>query len=218
MKSADGLAGSEASPAAILIASEHAITEAPPPDDLFAGAEKFAKNAKDISEVNLDKNLLGMVDSLSDNSPANSNADTGNLFNASSFTRKLDLVSVRSYEYSGSDEYSTSDLNAFRARFNTADWTHVVKERSGKDQKDQTDVWMRIDPGSQLSEIVVIDAEAKELDFVHIKGHMTLQELAAAGARYGVPSNALMPNMHTPQSHRVSGPDAKNPDAKPQGK
>ena len=30
-------------------------------DDLFAGAEKFSQGAKSTTEVNLDKNMLGMV-------------------------------------------------------------------------------------------------------------------------------------------------------------
>ena len=30
-------------------------------DDLFAGTEKFAQGASDVTEVNLDKSMLGMV-------------------------------------------------------------------------------------------------------------------------------------------------------------
>jgi hypothetical protein len=38
--------------------------------------------------------------------------------------------------------------------------------------------------------LVVIDAEPKELTFVHLKGHLSMKDLMKAGASYGVPQGA----------------------------
>jgi hypothetical protein len=60
----------------------------------------------------------------------------------------------------------------------------MVKERSATEQND---VWVRTEDNGTFSELVVISAEPNELNFVHLKGHMTMQELTQAGAQYGVP-------------------------------
>ena len=136
-------------------------------DAFFTGTEKFAKNAKEVNEVNLDKNMLQMTD--------DSQKDMAG---------KMDFVSVRSYEYAKEGDYSRSDVEEFRNRI-PGDWSHVVHVH---EEKEDTDVWMKSDPGGQTSEMVVITVEPRELNFVHLKGHMSLRELSKMGAKYGAPT------------------------------
>ena len=149
-------------------------------DALFAGTDQFSKLAKNVTEVNLDKRMLAMMDRF-----VSSSEDK----DQSSLAKKMEFVYVRSYEYDKPGQYKREDLDAFRLRLDGPEWSHVVKERS-KDE--QNDVWIRTDDANQFSELVVISAEASELSFVHLKGHMSVDDLEKAGAKYGV-SQAIQP-------------------------
>ncbi len=59
-----------------------------------------------------------------------------------------------------------------------------------REAKESTDVCVKLDESGQFSELVVIAAEPLELTFVHLKGHMSLEELTKAGAKFGVPQDS----------------------------
>lgn len=143
-------------------------------DDLFAGAEKFSQGAKSSTEVNLDSRMLGMA--------AKFGGD--DLKDANDLVKKLQFVIVRSYEYEKPGQYNMADLAEFQRRLEADGWSHIVKERS---VAENTDVCVKLDADGQFSELVVIAAQPLELTFVHLKGHMSLNELTRAGAKYGVP-------------------------------
>jgi hypothetical protein len=145
-------------------------------DDLFAGTDQFSKGAKSVTEVNLDKNMLALMDRFGGKDAADK--DQLNL------AKHMDFIYVRSYEYENAGQYKASDLEAFRQRLEGPSWSHVVKQH-GKDE--ENDVWIRTDSEGQFSELVVINAEPSELNFVHLKGHMTIEQLTQVGAKYGVP-------------------------------
>ena len=144
-------------------------------DDLFAGAEKFSQGAKSTTEVNLDKNMLGMVGKF---------GDDGDDKSGTALAKKMDFVIVRSYEYAATGQYNMADVEAFRKRLEDGGWSHVVKERSATEN---TDVCVKAGPDGQFSELVVISAEPMELTFVHLKGHMSADDLMMVGSHYGVP-------------------------------
>ena len=144
-------------------------------DDLFSGAEKFAANAKQSSEVNLDKNMLRMAGKFS---------DSGDLMS------KMDFVIIHSYEYSKAGDYTMSDVEEFSKRLDAAGFSHIVRERSATSS---TDVSVKTDVEGQVSELVIIDAEPKELNFIHLKGHLNLNDMMKAGAKYGAPSPPAPP-------------------------
>ena len=140
-------------------------------DDLFAGTERFAAGAKDSTEVNLDKNMLGLAGGMS-----GANDD---------LMQKMDYVIVRSYEYAKPGAYNRADVEAFRKRLEGNGWSHLVKERS---DKESTDVCVKTDHEGQMLELVVIDAEPRELNFVHLKGHMSMADMMKVGRQYGAPA------------------------------
>jgi Domain of unknown function (DUF4252) len=146
-------------------------------DDLFAGTDKFAAGAKSTTEVNLDKNMLAMVGKFVDDGPAKSEAG---------LARKMDFVIVHAFEYESAGQYKMSDVEEFRKRLEDGGWSHIVKERSATES---TDVCVKLDKDGQFSELVVITAEPKELTFVHLKGHMSMDDLTKVGAHYGVPQD-----------------------------
>jgi hypothetical protein len=143
-------------------------------DDLFAGADKFAQGAKESTEVNLDKNMLGLMGKF---------GDDGDDKTGSELAKKMDFVIVRSYEYAAQGQYNMADVEQFRKRLEDGGWSHVVKERS---EKESTDVCVKLGPNGDFTELVVISAEPKELTFVHLKGHMSAEDLMKVGTHYGV--------------------------------
>lgn len=167
--------------AALFCAAPFMAMAAPPQqrDDLFAGAEKFAKNAKSSTEVNLDKNMLGMAGKFSAESNSDGSKEVADL------TTKMDFVIVREYEYDKPGLYNMADVEEFSNRLNGDGWSHVVRERSATEN---TDVCMKTD-GDGISELVVISAQPQELTFVHLKGHMSMSDLEKAGGKYGVPQD-----------------------------
>jgi hypothetical protein len=148
-------------------------------DELFAGADKFSHGAKSTTEVNLDRKMLGMAAKF-----AGSDSDDKEDKDNAQLVNKLEFVIVRSYEYEKAGQYNMSDVEEFQRRLESGGWSHIVKTRSATDS---TDVCVKTDDNGAFSELVVISAEPMELTFVHLKGHMTMDELTKAGAKYGVP-------------------------------
>jgi len=143
-------------------------------DDLFAGADKFSQGAKSTTEVNLDKNMLGLMGKF---------GDEGEDKSGSELAKRMDFVIVRSYEYAVEGQYNMADVEQFRKRLQDGGWSHVVKERS---ERESTDVCVKLGPNGEFSELVVISAEPRELTFVHLKGHMSAEDLMRMSTHYGV--------------------------------
>ena len=143
-------------------------------DPLLDGAQRFEQGAKNVTEVNLDKNMLMMASRLT----AKEDPE------AQLLMKKMDFVYVRSYEYAKAGAYRMEDVAQFRGRLDESKWSHVVKNRSATES---TDVWLKADEEGVLSELLVIAAEPTQLTFVHLKGRMSMEELTRAGASFGVP-------------------------------
>ena len=77
--------------------------EAQVKDDLLAGVEKFAQGASEVSDVNLDKNMLGMV-------------HKGN-------SGRLEFIVVHSYTYDKPGMYKMEDFEVFRKRLTDGSWS-----------------------------------------------------------------------------------------------
>src|SRR5947209_498720 len=80
-------------------------------DDLFAGTEKFAQGAKEVTEVNLDKNMLGMV----------SHGKHGE-----DIAGKMDFIVVHTYEYEKPGMYRQEDVDQFRRKLTDGSWNCFI--------------------------------------------------------------------------------------------
>jgi len=171
-----------------------AMAEPQVADDLFAGADKFAKGARSSTEVNLDRKMLGMAsrflaDSEDDDDKGKDKEKGGK--SEAELAKKLDFVIVRTYEYDKPGKYSRADVDEIQHRLDTGGWSHIVKERS---ETETTDVCIKTDNNGEFSELVVITTEPTELTFIHLKGHMSMQDLTRVGGKYGVPQENLKPH------------------------
>ena len=137
-------------------------------DDLFEGTEKFKAGATNVTEVNMDKNMLVMLGKSKDSAG------------------KMDFLVVRSYEYDKPGMYKMEDLDVYRKKLTDGSWScfvHVV-------EKDETtDICQRTMPDGETHEMVIMTAEPKELTFVHLRGKLSLNDLGKVTGSMGIGSS-----------------------------
>ena len=148
-------------------------------DPLLEGTERFAQGATEVTEVNLDKNMMAMAAKFLDKSDAE----------AQRLMKQMEFVNVKSYEYGKAGAYRMEDVAQFRGRLDEKQWSHVVRNRSATEA---TDIWIKADEQGAMSELLVIAAEPTQLTFVHLKGRMSVEDLEKAGASYGVPQTTKL--------------------------
>lgn len=133
-------------------------------DHLFDMIDKLGAKAKQSSEVNLDKNMLGLA--------ARKGGDKGEL------AQKLDYIVVRNYEFAHDNEYNLDDLKPIFKRLDDGGWKHLVRTRQ---EKEMTDICVRQDNEGVTKEMVIISAEPKEISLVHLKGNVSLADMKNFG-------------------------------------
>jgi hypothetical protein len=177
-------------------------------DDLFDGLEKLGANAKEKNEVNLDTNMMGLV----------SGRKGGRYADISS---KIDLITVRSYEFAGKDQYSKKELDTLRHRTEGNGWSHLVRNES---DGEINDIVVKSDGDGFISDMVIVNAEAKELNIVHLRGHFRMEDVNGAmssamsvsmGAGAGVMGMAMGP-LHGSTRHSTQAPATPTPPQPPQ--
>jgi len=133
-------------------------------DELFAGTEKFSKDAKDVTELNLDPSMLAMVGGTS-----------------AEAAKKMDFIVIHSYGYANAGSYNMDDVDAYRKKLADGSWNcflHVADSKSGE----KTDICVKQGADNQTNELVIVSAEPKELTFIHMKGRMSLNEMQRMSA------------------------------------
>ena len=138
-------------------------------DDLFAGTEKFAAGASDVTDVNLGPDMLGMV----------SGKHGGDM------ARKLNFMVVRTYEYPKPGMYNMADVDAYRQKLKSGNWNcfiHTHESKSGE----STDICNRPLPNGEGNEMVILTVEPQELTFIHMSGKGSLADLSKMGHMGGV--------------------------------
>jgi hypothetical protein len=136
-------------------------------DDLFAGTEKFEKNAVSVTEVTMDPESLGLV-SGKDKAKA----------------KGMKLNVVRTYIYDKPGQYDMADVDAFRAKLMAGDWHCSVHIRDIK-MGSSTDVCKKTRT-DDLVESAIMTVGPKQLTFIH-----TIKEKGAwDGRNYGAYSGS----------------------------
>ena len=166
-----------APPAAIAMQAENfakAAGRAQVKDDLFAGTEKFAKGASDVTEVNLDPKMMGMLP-----------ADSG----AAGLAKKMKFMVIHTYTYDKPGMYNMEDVEAYRKKLADGTWTCAIHI---KDKSGTTDICSRVARDHESSEMVILTAEPKELTFIHMSGNMSLEELQKMGDSGGAADSGAL--------------------------
>ena len=136
-------------------------------DDLFAGTEKFSTGATDVTEINLDPKMLGMVGGKGD---------------VSGLARKMKFIVIHTYTYDKPGMYRMEDVDTYRKKLEDGTWSCAIHVR---DKDGTTDICTRPSPDHEGSEMVILTAEPKELTFIHMSGDMSLDDLSKMGGSVG---------------------------------
>jgi len=138
-------------------------------DELFAGTEKFAQGAKEVTEVNMDKNMLGMVPK----------GDSG-------MASRMDFIVVHSYTYDKPGMYRMDDVDVFRKRLTDGSWNCFVHTR---DKDGSTDICTRSGDHGDSNEMVIMTAEPLELTFIHLRGKVSMSDLGKMSSSMSMSSD-----------------------------
>jgi hypothetical protein len=136
-------------------------------DDLFAGTEKFEQGATDVTNVNLDGKMLGMVGKGKD-----------------SLANKLNFIVVHSFTYDKPGMYRMEDVDAYRKKLTDGSWNCFIHTR---DKDGTTDICTKTASDNETHEMVIMTAEPTELTFVHLSGKMSLEDLGKMSQHVGGP-------------------------------
>lgn len=172
-------------------------------DELLSGTEKFAQGANSVTEINLDPNTMGMLGDR-----RGRDAD---------LARKLNLMVVHSYGYPKPGMYNQGDVDAFRRKLESGNWSCPIRVRN---ESSSSDICTRAGADHETNEMVIVSTNPQKLTFIHIAGKMSLNDLdAMSGFSPHVmvmPRPVPMPHIHVRTDIRRphDGPDEpQSPDA-----
>lgn len=168
-------------------------------DDLMEGLDRLGANAKERNEVNLDKNMMALA----------GNRD-GRYADLSS---KIDLITVRNYEFAQKGQYQRSDLDGLRRKLEGNGWSHIIRNESADESND---IVIRSGGDGFISDMVILNAESREVNVVHIRGHFRMEDVNGAmgrvmGISRGAGAGAMAPLMGITGSSHYSRSKATPP-------
>lgn len=103
--------------------------------------------------------------------------------NVRDIVQKLQGVYVRSYEFEHEGEYDRSVVDRLRSQLG-ADWKKIVDVRSKVGENSEIYTQSH---GDQITGLVIITAEPKELTIVNLVGPIDLDRLADLQGQFGIP-------------------------------
>ena len=141
--------------------------------------KQLAERASNYTEVSLDRKMLDFASHfMNDKDDAEGKR----------IVAKLNGVYVRSYEFDKPGQYTPADLEAVRRQFDTPEWSSLVKTRS-RNGSDDADIYMKLVNG-EVQGMFILDAEAKELNFVYISGPIRPEDLKDLSGNFGIPAGS----------------------------
>lgn len=159
-----------------------------------ASLEKLADKASEVVDVTLDASLLQLAARfLPNNDP-----DTAQV---KKLVSGLKGIYVRSFQFDKPGEYAMSDVEAIRTQLRAPAWSRIVgvkKMKSGEN----SEVYLR-NEGGNITGLVVVAAEPRELTIVNINGPIRPEDLQELGGHFGIPKM-------DGDSGRKSGSDKKD--------
>ena len=140
--------------------------------------DKLAERATEVVDVSLDGPMLQLASRfLSDKDPDEARVKK--------LVSGLKGVYVKSFEFETRGEYQESDVEALRSQLRAPAWARIAGVRSRR-SGDNADVFLKSD-GTQVTGLVVIVADPKELTIVSISGPINPDDIRDLGGHFGVP-------------------------------
>ena len=143
-----------------------------------ASVEKLADKASEVVDVTLDASLLQLASRFL----PSGDPDTARI---KKLVGGLKGIYVRSFQFDKAGEYSMSDVEAIRSQLHGPGWSRIVGVRKMK-SGENSEVYLRSE-GGNITGLVVVAAEPKELTIVNINGPIRPEDLQELGGHFGIP-------------------------------
>ena len=114
-------------------------------------------------------------------------SNAGDERNVRDIVQKLQGIYVRSYEFDHEGEYDRSAVDRLRSQLG-ADWKKIVDIRSKLGENSEIYTQSH---GDQITGLVIITAEPKELTIVNLVGPIDLDRLADLQGQFGIPKSHM---------------------------
>ena len=139
--------------------------------------KQLEARASNVTEVTLDKNMLGFASKFLDKKDPDQ-------ANAKQLINGLDGIYVRDYEFDKEGQYSPEDIENLRKQFAGGEWVPLVHTREKK-TGESTDVMAKMVNGESRG-MFILSAEPKELTIVLILGPIKMDQLGQLGGIGGL--------------------------------
>lgn len=159
----------------------HAQEGLPQPSAL---EHQLAARANSVSEVSLDKSMLGFAASFMSKSK---DADE-----ARQLIQNLNGIYVRNYTFDKPGEFSPADAEALRHQFDNGNWKTMVREND-KRGNSYSEVLVRIS-NNQTTGMFIFSAQPKEISLVFILGNISINDLGKLKGINGLGSLSNVPH------------------------
>lgn len=136
--------------------------------------DKLSDKAARVTDVTLDGSLLQFAVQLIEKAADESDPDVAQL---KSIVKNLKGIYIKSYEFDEASQYSRADVETIRSQLTSPRWSKIIQsvdKRSGE----HDEIYL-LKTGEQVSGVVILVAEAKELTVVNIVGDVPVDKIAA---------------------------------------
>jgi hypothetical protein len=137
--------------------------------------DKLAAKAKEVVDIKLDANLLGLMAKSHSGKEAHGTVDVKN-------ESKIKGGFVRSYEFEQEGEYSQADVEALRSQLRNSGWSCMVNVRNNKSHE-TAQVCFHSTDGAPDG-LAVVAAEPKELTVINLVGTGDLSQFGSLGGQF----------------------------------
>lgn len=140
---------------------------------LPASLDRLAERAKEVTNVTLGPEMLGLATKFMDNKKPDE-------AEAKKIAGKLRGIYIRSYEFEKEGEYTEADVEEIRSQLKSPEWTPIITTKS---KTETTGIYIHRDGG-----MMILSAEPKELTVVNIVGNITADDIGGLSGQFGVPN------------------------------
>ena len=147
------------------IAQAQAVSPLPLPPQV---EKDLAAKASNVSEVSLDKNMLGFASKFM-------NGKDKDQAGVNQLIQGLDGIYVRDYEFDKAGAYSMDELDQLRQAFTAPEWSTLVHDRE-RNGAEVSDVMVKVVNGETRG-MFILSAEPKEVSIVLILGNIRMDQL-----------------------------------------
>jgi len=113
--------------------------------------------------------------------------DEPNQSAAKGVVQGLKAINVRVFEFDKPGEVSSSDLDGIRKQLKDPGWSKVIE---AKERDESVEIYM-FGKNKDLTALIIIAAEPKELAVVNIVGPVDLKTLGGLAGKFGIPKDLL---------------------------